>query len=75
MMLDLVELLTQTGATCLMTEELTTSDIGMIDEHSVHGVIVLRPWRPRSSTVKTIEIVKMREAKHDDQTRLFLITD
>jgi KaiC/GvpD/RAD55 family RecA-like ATPase len=43
MMLDLIEPLTQTGATCLMTEELTTSDIGMIEEHSVHGVIVLRP--------------------------------
>jgi KaiC/GvpD/RAD55 family RecA-like ATPase len=74
MVLDLIEVLTQTGATCLMTEELSSTSRG-IEEYSVHGVLLLRPLRAGSTTVKTIEIVKMRECKHDDQPRLYNITD
>jgi KaiC/GvpD/RAD55 family RecA-like ATPase len=73
MVLDLIELLTQSGATCLMTEELNVSR--SIEEYSVHGVLLFRPLRAGSTTVKTVEIVKMRECKHDDQPRLYKITD
>lgn len=55
MMLDLIELLTQTGATCLMTEESTMSDIGMTEEHSVHGVIVLRPEGVRPAQLRRLK--------------------
>lgn len=74
MVLDLIEVLTQTRATCLMTEELQDSG-PRIEEYSVHGVILLRSVRAGITTVKTLEIVKMRESKHDDQPRLYQITD
>lgn len=57
-------------------------DGGVDDVRYRHDRGTLGAWgdsaaagRRTSSTVETIEIVKMREAKHDDQTRLFLITD
>ena len=74
MILDLIEVLTQTRATCLLTEELQESG-PRIEEYSVHGVILLRSMRAGITTVKTMEIVKMRESKHDDQPRLYQITD
>jgi len=74
MTLDLIEVLTQTGATCLMTEELEESG-PRIEEYSVHGVLLLRSVRAGITTVKTLEIIKMRESKHDDQPRLYQITD
>ena len=74
MTLDLIDVLTQTGATCLMTEEL--QDGGpRIEEYSVHGVLLLQSVRAGITAVKTLEIVKMRESKHDDQPRLYKITD
>ena len=74
MILDLIEVLTQTGATCLMTEELQYGG-PRIEEYSVHGVLLLHSMRAGITTVKTLEIVKMRESKHDDQPRLYQITD
>ena len=73
MVLDLIEALTQTGATCLMTEDATSSR--RIEDYSVHGLLLLRSLRAGSTAVKTIEIIKMRECKHDDQPRLYNITD
>jgi KaiC/GvpD/RAD55 family RecA-like ATPase len=75
MVLDLIEALTQTGATVLLTEDLGATGSKRIEEYSVHGVIVLRPLEAGTNMVKTIDIVKMRETKHDDQTRLYRITD
>jgi len=75
MVLDLIETLSQTGATSLMTEDIGATGSKRIEEYSVHGVIVLRPLEAGTNMVKTIDIVKMREAKHDDQTRLYRITD
>lgn len=75
MVLDLIETLSQTGATCLMTEDLGATGAKRIEEYSVHGVIMLRPLEAGTNMVKTIDIVKMRETKHDDQTRLYRITD
>lgn len=78
MILDLIETLTQTSATCLVTEELRTTqtsrDIQM-EDYSVHGVILMRPLRVGKSIAKTIQVVKMRETKHDDQAKIYRITD
>jgi len=74
MVLDLIEVLTQTRATCLLTEEMQVGG-PRIEEYSVHGVVLLRSVRAGITTVKTLEIVKMRESKHDDQPRLYQITD
>jgi len=74
MTLDLIDVLTQTGATCLMTEEFQEGG-PRIEEYSVHGVLLLRSVRAGITSVKTLEIVKMRESKHDDQPRLYRITD
>jgi len=75
MVLDLIEALTQTGATCVMTEDMGVAGTKRVEEYSVHGVIHMRPIRTGAQVVKTIEIVKMRETNHDDQTRLYRITD
>jgi KaiC/GvpD/RAD55 family RecA-like ATPase len=78
MILDLVDVLSQTGATCLMTEDLRVPFGGKnfpTEDYSVHGVIHLRPLRVGKSLVKTIQVVKMRETSHDDQARIYKITD
>ncbi len=75
MVLDLIEVLCQTGATCLMTEDLGTQQSKRIEDYSVHGVVAMRPVEAGTNIVKTIEIVKMRETKNDDQARLYRITD
>jgi KaiC/GvpD/RAD55 family RecA-like ATPase len=78
MVLDLIEALAQTGATCLMTEELRTTQTARdipVEDYSVHGVVLMRPLRVGKSITKTIQIVKMRETKHDDQNRIYKITD
>jgi KaiC/GvpD/RAD55 family RecA-like ATPase len=75
MVLDLIEVLSQTGATCVMTEDFGTQQSKRIEEYSVHGVIAMRPVEAGTNIVKTMEVVKMRETKHDDQTRLFRITE
>jgi KaiC/GvpD/RAD55 family RecA-like ATPase len=75
MVLDLLEVLTQTGATCVLTEDMGVAGSKRIEEYSVHGVIHMRPIRTGAEVVKTIEIVKMRETNHDDQTRLYRITE
>jgi KaiC/GvpD/RAD55 family RecA-like ATPase len=75
MVLDLIEALSQTGTTCLMTEDLGTQGSKRVEEYSVHGVILMRPIEAGTNVVKTIDIIKMRETKHDDQTRLYRITD
>jgi KaiC/GvpD/RAD55 family RecA-like ATPase len=75
MVLDLLEVLSQIGATCLMTEDFGTLQSKRIEDYSVHGVIAMRPVEAGTNIVKTVEVVKMRETKHDDQTRLYRITD
>lgn len=75
MVLDLIEVLSQVRATCIMTEDFGTPQSPRIEDYSVHGVIAMRPVEAGTNIVKTLEIVKMREAKHDDQTRLYRIAD
>ena len=75
MVLDLIEALAQTGATCIMTEDMGVAGSKRVEEYSVHGVIHMRPTKTGAQVVKTIEIVKMRETNHDDQARLYRITE
>lgn len=78
MILDLIEALSQTKATCLVTEELSSSALergGGVEDYSVHGVIIMRPVMREKTITKTVQIVKMRETKHDDQSRIYRITD
>lgn len=77
MILDLIEALCQTKATCLVTEELPTSSErdGGVEDYSVHGLIIMRPVIREKTIVKTIQIAKMRETRHDDQGRIYRITD
>lgn len=75
MVLDLLEVLSQTGATFLMTEDLGTSGSKKVEEYALHGVILMRTHAVRKARTRTIEIVKMRETKHDDQPRLYTISD
>lgn len=61
-----------------MTEEFTASTLesgGRIDDYSVHGVVIMRPVMREKAIIKTIQILKMRETRHDDQTRIYRITD
>jgi KaiC/GvpD/RAD55 family RecA-like ATPase len=74
MVLDLLEVLSQIGATCLLTEDFGAAG-KRVEDYSVHGVITMRPVEAGTNIVKTMEIKKMRETKHDDQTRLYRITD
>ena len=73
--LDIVEALQSTGATCLMTSELlSTGDSRRLqpEEYLAEGVIMLRIVK---KGVRTIQITKMRGAKIDTVQRPFVIRD
>jgi KaiC/GvpD/RAD55 family RecA-like ATPase len=75
MVLDLLEVLGHTGATFLMTEDLGTSGSKKVEEYAFHGVILMRTLEAGKARMRTIQIVKMRETRHDDQPRVFRISD
>ena len=73
--LDLVETLQGTGATCVMTSEVTT--IGpdrtlQPEEYLAEGVIQLKTL-PKG--VRSIQVLKMRGAKIDTKPRPYIISD
>ena len=73
--LDIVEALQSTGATCLMMSELlSTGDSRRLqpEEYLAEGVIMLRIVK---KGVRTIQITKMRGAKIDTVQRPFVIRD
>lgn len=78
MILDLIEALKRTGATCLITEDLrATRSAGTIpiEDYGVHGTIIMEASEMAKGMVKTLRIAKMRETNHDDQTRIYEITN
>jgi len=78
MMLDLLEILGRTSATCILTEDLRAPSLAgeiPIEDYAVHGVILMQSLEMGKGAVKTIRIVKMRESKHDDQTRIYQIDE
>ncbi len=73
--LDIVEALQSTGATCLLTSELLSTGENrrlQPEEYLAEGVIMLRIVR---KGVRTIQISKMRGTKIDTAPRPFVIRD
>lgn len=76
-LLDLVEALVGTGATCLLNSELNTLGVErsvQTEEYLAHGVIVLQTLHVGRSFVRVIQVEKMREANVDNQPRPYRIT-
>jgi circadian clock protein KaiC len=82
-LLDLVEALAETGATCVLTSELRRIGIrGRIlqaEEYLVHGVILMQTLSVGNKVPvvmqPTIQVEKMRETPIDRQPRPYKITD
>ncbi len=78
-LLDLVEALAETGATCVLTSELRRVGIrGRIlqaEEYLVHGVILMQTLAGGRTMERTIQVEKMRETAIDRQPRPYRITD
>jgi circadian clock protein KaiC len=73
--IDIVETLSATGATCLMTSKLLSTGQDRVlqpEEYLADGVIVLRTT---PSGTRTIQISKMRGSKVDIKPRAYTITD
>ncbi len=73
--LDIIESLQSTGATCLLTSELSSTGENrrlQPEEYLAEGVIMLRIVR---KGVRTIQILKMRGAKIDTVPRPFIIRE
>ncbi len=73
--LDVVEALSSTGATCLMTSELlsTGQDRSLQpEEYLAEGVILLRTLRKGT---RTVQVLKMRGSKADIKPRPYIIKE
>lgn len=73
--LDIVEMLQNTGATCLLTSELlTTGDNRALqpEEYLAEGVIIMRTLQKGT---RTIQILKMRGSKVDTNPRPYTINN
>src|SRR5579875_459060 len=74
--LDIVESLQTTGATCLLTSEiLSTGEDRTVqpEEYLAEGVILLRRFQKKG--MRSIQILKMRGQKVDTTARPYTITD
>jgi len=82
-LLDLVEALSDTGATCMLSSELHR--VGMtgrslqIEEYLVHGVVLMQTVllgkeKERKTMQRVIQVEKMRETEIDRQPRPYAIT-
>lgn len=78
-LLDMVEALTETGATCLLSSELHRVGIKgrelQIEEYLVHGAILMQTIQTGKALERTIQVEKMRETKIDRQPRPYRITE
>jgi KaiC/GvpD/RAD55 family RecA-like ATPase len=75
--LDLIEALVETGATCVLTTELRTPGLErtvQLEEYLAHGVIVLQTVQSGRSIVRSLQVEKMRETAIDMQPRPYRIT-
>ena len=73
--LDLVETLTSTGATCLITSELLSTGQQRTlqpEEYLAEGVVLLRMIQ---KGVRTVQVLKMRGSRMDTKPRPYLIGD
>jgi len=78
-LLDLVEALSETGATCIISSELRRIGIRgrtlQLEEFLVHGVIIMQTIAAGRTMERTIQVEKMRETQIDRQPRPYRITD
>lgn len=87
--LDLVEALSETGATCLLTSDLSSIGMGgiiefnhylrnslvQLEKHMFHGTIVLETLQVQKAVERVITVEKMRETQIDRQPRPYKITE
>ncbi len=77
--LDLVEALVKTGATCLLTTELRAFSPGVdrpvqLEEYLAHGVIILSNAKVGKTYNRVLQVEKMRETPIDMQPRPYKIS-
>lgn len=77
-LLDLVEALSDLGATCIMSSELRRVGIRgrtlQLEEFLAHGVVIMQTIATGRTMERTIQIEKMRETQIDRQPRPYRIT-
>ena len=78
-LLDLVEALSETGATCVLSSELRRIGIKartlQTEEYLVHGVIIMQTIAAGRTMERIIQVEKMRETLIDPQPRPYRITE
>jgi len=77
-LVDLMEALADTGATCIITTELRRPGFERnvdYEEYLAHGVILLQQLQVGKSLLRVIQIEKMRRTLVDNQPRPYRITD
>ncbi len=77
-LVELVEALADTGATCLITAELRRPGFERsvdYEEYLAHGVILLQQLQVGKSLLRVIQIEKMRKTSVDNQPRPYRIAD
>lgn len=78
-LLDLVQELAETGATCVLSSEL--HKVGFkgrtlqIEEYLVHGVVLMQTIPAGKAMERIIQVEKMRETQIDRQPRPYRITE
>lgn len=74
--LQLIESIRSTGATCLLTLELRASGLErdvQVEEYLAHGVLILQTLKSGSSLVRAVQVEKMRGTPIDLQPRPYVI--
>lgn len=78
-LLDMVEALAETGATCLLSSELRRVGLKgrwvQLEEYLVHGVILMQTIQTGKAMERIIQVEKMRETQIDRQPRPYRITE
>lgn len=77
-LVELMEALADTGATCLITTELRRPGFERnvdYEEYLAHGVILLQQLQVGKSLLRVIQIEKMRKTPVDNQPRPYRITE
>jgi len=74
--LQLIESVRSTGATCLLTLELRAAGLErevQVEEYLAHGVLILRTLKSGSNLVRAVQVEKMRGTHIDLQPRPYII--
>ena len=78
-LLDLVQVLSGTGATCLLSSELRRVGISgrtlQVEEYLTHGLVLMQTIVSGTAMTRTIQVEKMRETQIDRQPRPYQITE